>query len=91
MERLLDHAARNTGPNHRQVAAIRRLGKQTGRTRAIAAHQRTHHVTCQIARTDLLKLADPGLLRLTRTLTQGGAFHLTIAPDLALAPAPRAA
>ena len=83
LERLLEHARRDVGLNHRQKEAIRSLSKQPGRIYTIDEHRRTHHVTYQTARTDLLKLADLGLLTMERTLQQGRALHFTLADDLA--------
>ena len=83
VERLLEHARRDAGLNHRQTEAIRSLSKQPGRIYTIDEHRRTHHVTYQTARTDLLKLADLGLLTMERTLQQGRALHFTLADDLA--------
>ena len=83
VERLLEHATLDIGLNHRQVAAIRSLSKQPGASYTIDEHRRAHRVTYQTARTDLLKLADLGLLTMKRTQSQGRAFHFTLAPDLA--------
>ena len=91
VERLLAQKVRDAGLNHRQVAAIRHLGKHPGRTYTIAEHRRAHHVTYQTARTDLLKLAGLGLLRLTRTVRQGRAFHFALAPDVAVPGSPTVA
>ena len=82
MERLLDRSAHGRALNHRQVAALRSLGKRPNRRYTIAEHQRTNHVTYQTARTDLLKLAELGLLRMQRTRQQGRAFHFTLAADV---------
>ena len=82
MERLLDRSARGRALNHRQVAALRSLGTRPSRRYTIAEHQRTNHVTYQTARTDLVKLADLGLLRMQRTPQQGRAFHFTLAADV---------
>ena len=82
MERLLDRAAHGHTLNHRQVAAIRSLSRRPERRYTIAEHQRTNQVTYQTARTDLLKLAELGLLRMKRTRQQGRAFHFTLAADV---------
>ncbi len=82
-ERQLEHAVQDVGLNHRQVAAIRALGKQPGSTYTIEEHRRTHHVTYQTARTDLLKLAELGMLAMRRAPRQGRAFRFTLADDLA--------
>ena len=83
VERLLKDATLDVGLNHRQVAAIRSLSKQPGATYTIDEHRRAHRVTYQTARTDLLKLADLGLLTMKRTQSQGRALHFTLAPSLA--------
>ena len=83
VERLLEHARRDVGLNHRQREAIRSLSKQPGRVYTIDEHRRTHHVTYQTARTDLLKLAELGLLTMERAPTQGRTLHFMLAPDLA--------
>ena len=84
-ERLLeDAAAADVGLNHRQVAAIRSLRKQPGRAYSIDEHRRTHNVTYQTTRTDLLKLAELGLLAMRRTRAQGRAFRFNLAPNLAV-------
>lgn len=80
-ERHLE-SAHISGLNHRQVAAIRSLRQRPNKTYTIDEHRRTHRVTYQTARTDLLKLADLDLLKMRRTLKQGRAFHFTLAPDL---------
>ena len=85
-ERLLENSALDSGLNHRQVTAIRRLRKQPAKPYTINEHQRDHRVTYQTARTDLLKLAELGLLRMERTVKQGRAFRFTLAPDLRSAP-----
>lgn len=80
-ERHLE-SAHISGLNHRQVAAIRSLRQRPNKTYTIDEHRRTHRVTHQTARTDLLKLADLDLLKMQRTTKQGRAFHFTLAPDL---------
>ena len=80
-ERQLE-SAHISGLNHRQVAAIRSLRQRPDEIYTIDEHRRTHRVTYQTARTDLLKLADLDLLKMRRTLKQGRAFHFTLAPDL---------
>ena len=81
-ERLLEHWAVGGRLNYRQVAAIRSLSKRPSRPYTIEEHRRTNHVTYQTARTDLLKLAELGLLKKGRSLQQGRAFHFTLARDL---------
>ena len=82
MERLLNRTAHGHTLNQRQVAAIRSLSKRPERRYTIAEHQRTNRVTYQTARTDLLRLAELGLLRIERTRQQGRAFHFTLAADV---------
>lgn len=82
MERLLNRTAHGHTLNQRQVAAIRSLSKRPERRYTIAEHQRTNQVTYQTARTDLLKLAELGLLRMERTRQQGRAFHFRLAADV---------
>jgi Fic family protein len=48
--------------NHRQLALITGALKHPGEQYRIEGHQRTHNVVYQTARTDLLQLADLGLL-----------------------------
>ena len=63
--------------NHRQIALITHALKHPGEQYFVEAHQRTHGVVYQTARTDLLKLVSLGLLNQGRS---GRAFHF-IAPD----------
>ena len=81
-ERLLAGSSVGGQLNYRQLAAIRGLRKRPGRPYTIDEHRRTNHVTYQTARTDLLKLAELGLLKTERTRAQGRAFHFTLAPDM---------
>ena len=48
--------------NHRQVELIRHALKHPGQRYTIASHQKSHNVAYQTARTDLLRLAECGLL-----------------------------
>ena len=81
-ERLLKRTARATGLNHRQKAFITSLNKRPGSAGTIAEHRRYHNVTYQTARTDLLELAELGLVTATRTGKQGRAFYFSLVPDL---------
>ena len=65
--------------NHRQVALLTHALKHPGEKYFVEAHQRTHGVVYQTARTDLLKLASLGLLHQGRS---GRAFHFTAPDDL---------
>lgn len=48
--------------NHRQVEIIRHALKHPGQRYTFASHQKSHNVVYQTARTDLLNLADQGVL-----------------------------
>ncbi len=48
--------------NHRQAEVIRHALKHPGQRYTIASHQKSHNVVYQTARTDLLDLADQGVL-----------------------------
>ena len=82
-ERLLKRTARARALNHRQVALVASLNKHPGSPATIAEHRRYHSVTYQTARTDLLELAELGLVTASRTTKQGRAFHFSLTPDLA--------
>ena len=82
-DRLLKRTARATGLNHRQVALVASLNKQPGSAVTIAEHRRYHNVTYQTARTDLLELAELGLVTASRTNRQGRAFYFSLRPDIA--------
>lgn len=66
--------------NHRQRALLSHALRHTDYVYRIAEHQRTHGVTYQTARTDLLALAE---LKLLRKFRQGKAFVFVAAPLLA--------
>lgn len=57
--------------NHRQQALITHALRGSGEPYRIDAHQRTHNVSYQTARTDLLELKDLGLLEMQK---QGNAY-----------------
>lgn len=65
--------------NHRQHALLTGALKHPGEQYRIEGHQRTHSVTYQTARTDLLALADLGLLKKDQV---GKAFVFTSPADL---------
>ena len=50
--------------NHRQVALIRHALRNPGQRYTIASHQQSHNVAYQTARTDLLDLAERGVLEM---------------------------
>ena len=52
--------------NHRQVAFLGRLLKYPDQSYVIASHQRSHIVTYQTARTDLIGLANVGFLEMSK-------------------------
>jgi len=52
--------------NHRQVALIRHALKHPGQRYTIASHRTSHNVVYQTARTDLLDLANRGILDLQK-------------------------
>ncbi len=62
-ETLLRQAPRLSDQlNHRQVALLSHALRHAGHAYTVASHRRSHQVTPQTARTDLLDLADLGLL-----------------------------
>lgn len=81
-QRLLDASPHGGRLNHRQIEAIRSLRKRPRQPYTIAEHQRATRVTYQTARTDLLELAELGVLAMVRTRKQGRAFHFTLAAEL---------
>ncbi len=52
--------------NHRQVALLGHLLKNPDQTYVIASHQRSHNVTYQTARTDLIGLTEFGFLQASK-------------------------
>lgn len=62
--------------NHRQIALLTHALKHPGEAYTIRGHQQTHGVVTQTARTDLMSLADMGLLQ----KASEGKRHLFIAP-----------
>lgn len=78
-QRLAASQALRSQVNHRQVALITHALKHPREKYFVGAHQRTHGVVYQTARTDLLKLASLGLLNQGRS---GRAFHFTAPDDL---------
>ncbi len=68
------------GLNHRQVALISHAVRHPGSTYTIASHRSSHQVVYETARSDLLELADRGLLD-RRTFKRE--FQFRAAADLA--------
>ena len=79
VQRLLDGSVLAAFLNHRQLAMLVSMRKHPDRVRTIAEHRRSHKVTYQTARTDLLGLADLGLATVAK---HGRAFVFSLARDL---------
>lgn len=71
-QRLL--AALNRDFNHRQVAILQHALKNPGATFTAESHGRSHNISRETARTDLVELADRGLLQRIR-LGRANAFR----------------
>jgi len=65
--------------NHRQVALLSHALRHAGHGYTVESHRRSHQVTPQTARTDLLKLAELGLLERNK---RGRAFLFRTPADL---------
>ena len=78
VQRLLDRLVPATVLNYRQTALIEHMHKHPGMSYTIESHRRSHNVTYQTARTDLLKLAECGLMQYVK---RGRAFIFTPAVD----------
>jgi len=65
--------------NHRQVALLGHALRHAGHGYTVESHRRSHQVTPQTARTDLLKLAELGLLERNK---RGRAFLFRTPADL---------
>lgn len=78
VQQLLDGSALAALLNHRQIALLISMRKHRDLARTIASHRRSHKVTYQTARTDLLGLADLGLVTVTK---HGRAFVFILARD----------
>ena len=78
VQRLLDRLAPAAVLNYRQTALIEHMHKHPGMSYTIESHRRSHNVTYQTARTDLLKLAESGLMQYAK---RGRAFIFTQAVD----------
>lgn len=80
-ERLLRHApALADSLNHRQTALLSHALCHPGHGYTVASHKRSHQITTQTSRTDLLKLAEAGLLEQRK---RGRAFVFYAPADLA--------
>lgn len=80
-ENLLRHAPHLAEHlNHRQVALLSHALRHPGHGYTVASHQRSHQVVTQTARTDLLTLAELGLLERRK---RGRAFVFFAPPELA--------
>ena len=80
VQRLLDRLAPAAVLNYRQTALIEHMHKHPGTSYTIESHRRSHNVTYQTARTDLLKLAELGLMQYAKRsrafiFTQAGDFE----------------
>jgi len=65
--------------NHRQIALLSHAMRHAGHGYTVKSHERSHRVTTQTARTDLLKLAELGLLEQRK---RGRAFVFYSPADL---------
>lgn len=66
VQHLLAGSTLRTILNHRQMALLISMRKHPNQLYTIHSHRTSHNVTYQTARTDLLKLADLGLLQMTK-------------------------
>lgn len=79
-ERLLAASAKlRTRFNHRQVALLTHALRNTGESYRVDAHQRSHNVVYQTARSDLMDLHECGLLERGK---QGNAYVFFTPSDL---------
>ena len=78
VQRLLDRLAPAGVLNYRQIALMQHMHKHPGMSYTIESHRRSHNVTYQTARTDLLKLAELGLMQCGR---RGRTFLFTRTGD----------
>ena len=65
--------------NHRQLALMGHAMRHPGARYTIESHRRSHNVAYQTARTDLLHLADAGLIRMWK---RGKAYQFAAPADL---------
>lgn len=79
-ENLLRHApGLSDALNHRQVALLSHALRHPGQDYTVESHRRSHRVTTQTARTDLLRLSEQGLLEQRK---RGRAFVFRAPGDL---------
>ena len=78
VQRLLERSVPAAILNYRQVALLISMRKRPDMAHTIEGHRRSHNVTYQTARTDLLKLAESGLVASAR---RGRPFVFTLARD----------
>lgn len=79
-ERLLRKATRLADQlNHRQVALLSHALRHAGHGYTVESHKRSHQITTQTSRTDLIKLVELGLLEQRK---RGRAFIFYAPPDL---------
>lgn len=70
---------RSTELNHRQLALLSNALRRPGARYTIKSHQRSHNVVYETARTDLLELADKGLLSASK---RGRSYEFVAPTDL---------
>ena len=79
-EKLLRHAPRLANAlNHRQVALLSHALRHPGQDYTVESHRRSHQITPQTSRTDLLQLVK---LKLLQQYKRGHAFVFTAPEDL---------
>ena len=78
VQHLLDGSTLAAMLNHRQIALLVSMRKHPDLVYTIASHRRSHKVTYQTARTDLLGLADLGLVTVAK---HGRSFVFRLARD----------
>ena len=80
VENLLETSKLRYELNHRQMAVVSNaLRKSGGGSYTIQSHMKSHNVTYQTARTDLLKLAEVGLVNQYK---QGRSFLFQAVPEI---------
>lgn len=79
-EKLLDNSKAQGQLNHRQLSLLEHALKNPNAVYRIQEHQRTHGISYQTARTDLLKMSDD--LNFLRKRKYGKTFVFVSPPDL---------